>query len=372
MIVKNALVFTESAYFRMGDIYMDGGLFTNGISTDGLTLDADGLYAIPGLIDIHFHGCMGSDFCDGTSQALDTISAYELENGITGICPASMTLPEETLARVFSNARTYRASQGASLLGINMEGPFLSAAKKGAQNEAFLHLPDIEMFHRLQKEAGGLIRLAAIAPELEDASLFIRALKDEVILSLAHTNADYDTAASALSLGASHITHLYNAMAPFSHRAPGVPGAAFDKKDTYVELICDGIHVHPSAVRSAFSMYTDDRIVLISDSMMAAGMPDGIYSLGGQQVQVSGRRALLKDGTIAGSASNLMDCVRTAVHDMGISLESAVKCASANPARSIGVYDSCGSISAGKCADLVLLDKNLAIVNVIKSQVPVF
>lgn len=372
MIVKNALVFTESAYFRMGDVYMDGGLFTDNISTDGLTLDADGLYAIPGLIDIHFHGCMGSDFCDGTPQALDTISSYELENGITGICPASMTLPEETLARVFSNARTYQASQGASLLGINMEGPFLSSAKKGAQNEAFLHLPDIDMFHRLQKEAGGLIRLAAIAPELEEASLFIRTLKDEVILSLAHTNADYDTAASALSLGASHITHLYNAMAPFSHRAPGVPGAAFDKKDTYVELICDGIHVHPSAVRSAFSMYTDNRIVLISDSMMAAGMPDGIYSLGGQQVQVSGRRALLKDGTIAGSASNLMDCVRTAVLDMGIPLESAVKCASANPARSIGVYDSYGSISAGKCADLVLLDKNLAIVNVIKSQVPVF
>ena len=178
-----------------------------------------------------------------------------------------------------------------------------------------------------------------------------------MVLSLAHTATDYDTAVLAFEKGASHVTHLYNAMNPFTHRAPGLVGAAADTKKVEVELICDGVHIHPAAVRATFNLFGDDRIILISDSMMATGLEDGDYSLGGQAVKVVGNLATLKDGTIAGSATNLMDCMRTAVLKMGITRESAVKCAAVNPAKSVGIYDRCGSITPGKRANVVLLQK---------------
>lgn len=177
------------------------------------------------------------------------------------------------------------------------------------------------------------------------------------VISLGHTNADYDLSTEAFERGASHVTHLYNAMNPFEHRSPGLIGAAADREDVTVELICDGIHVHPAAVRTTLRIFGDDRIIFVSDSMRATGLEDGQYMLGRQMVNVQGRHALLADGTIAGSVTSLLDCMRRAVLEMGISLESAVKCAAVNPARRIGIYGSCGSISPGKKADVVLLKK---------------
>lgn len=190
---------------------------------------------------------------------------------------------------------------------------------------------------------------------------FIRTLKDQVVLSLAHTTAGYDIAREAFLAGASHATHLFNAMMPFSHRAPGVVGAAFDDPHCQVELICDGIHLAPAVVRAAFQMFGDDRVILISDSMMATGLTDGDYSLGGQAVKVCGPLATLADGTIAGSATNLMDCLRHVVKDMGIPLGTAVKCAAVNSAKSIGIYDRYGSLVPGKAANVVLLNEELEI-----------
>ena len=204
-----------------------------------------------------------------------------------------------------------------------------------------------------------MIKLVHIAPENEGAMEFIEEMKDDVVISIAHTVADYDTAAKALELGASHVTHLYNAMPPFSHRAPGVIGAARDDEKCHVELICDGVHIHPSVVRATFAMFGRDRVILISDSMRATGLTDGQYTLGGQDVFVKGPLATLADGTIAGSATNLMGCLKVAVQKMGIPLEDAVGCATANPAKEIGIYDRCGSISEGKDADFVLLDADL-------------
>ena len=225
------------------------------------------------------------------------------------------------------------------------------------------------MFRRLQKKAEGLIRFCDIAPETDGAMDFIRELKDEVRISLAHTTADYDTAREAFIHGARHVTHLFNAMPPFSHRAPGVIGAAAENPDVIAELICDGIHIHPSAVRAAFRLFGDERICLISDSMMATGLSDGEYTLGGQAVTVRGNLATLADGTIAGSVTNLMDCLRTAVQKMGIPLEDAVRCASLNPAKAIGVDALYGSIEAGKKGDVVLLRKDLSLAGVIKDGV---
>ncbi len=318
-------------------------------------------YVIPGLTDLHFHGCVGSDCCDGTEEAFHAMACYEARNGVTGITPATMTMPEPVLMKVAEAAASYSAKDGAALLGLYMEGPFISQKKKGAQNAAYIRRPDAKLFHRLQDAAGGMFRTVAVAPETEGAIDMIRALSDEVRLSVAHTEADYETCREAFAAGASQVTHLYNAMPPFSHRAPGPVGAAADDPDCRVELICDGVHVHPSCVRATFRLFGDERVILISDTMRAAGMPDGSYDLGGQEVTVRGNRATLSDGTIAGSVTNLMQCMQTAVRDMGIPLASAVRAAAVNPAKALGVYDEYGSLTPGKYANFVILDENLRV-----------
>lgn len=363
MIIRNASVYTEDGSFIDGDIYIEGDHFAasrEDISNETV-IDASGCYAIPGLVDIHFHGCVGHDFCEGTEDAVTAMAEYEGAVGVTGIVPATMTLGEECLFKICRRAGEYcqekKIGKRAGFYGINLEGPFISYAKRGAQNEAFIRTPDIEMFDKLQEASGNLIKLVSIAPETDGAMEFIEKKRGGTVISLAHTAADYDTAMEAFKRGASHVTHLYNAMNGFTHRSPGLVGAAFDHDTVSVELICDGVHVHPAAVRTAFKILGDDRIIFISDSMMATGLGDGDYSLGGQEVKVTGNLATLKDGTIAGSVTNLMDCMRTAVLEMGIPIESAVKCAAVNPAKRVGIYKSCGSITPGKLANLVLLRK---------------
>ena len=362
MILKNALVYTEDKTFRAGGIAISGDLFADG-AADGAVLDAQGCYAIPGLIDLHLHGCMGYDFCDGTPEAIARIAAYELSVGVTAIAPATMTLPCAELERILLVAADYakRPAEGAALLGVNMEGPFISPVKKGAQDARHILPCSVETARRFVKASDGLVKFIGLAPEENaDFAAFIDGVKDFTAVSLAHTNADYDTAMVAFAAGARHAVHLYNAMPPFTHRAPGVIGAVMDSPWVDAELICDGVHIHPSAVRAAFRMLGAGRIVFISDSMRATGMPDGRYTLGGLDVDVTGNRAVLAaDGALAGSATNLMDCLRTAVRDMGIPLEDAVACATVNPAKSLGVFDRYGSICPGKQADLVLLDRDL-------------
>lgn len=363
MIIKNIKVFGEDGHFEDGEIYIEHGLIAEKASDD-CVIDGEGCMAIPGLTDIHFHGCVGRDFGDGSEASIREMAAYEGREGITTICPATLTLSERQLTKISEAAKNYDNTQGAILCGINMEGPFINAKKKGAQNEAYIRKPDADMFERLQKASGGLYKLVDIAPEIEGAMDFIDAVKDKVTVSIAHTTADYDTAMEAFERGARHVTHLYNAMPPILHREPGVIGAACDREDVRVELICDGIHIHPAVVRAAFKMFGDDRIVMVSDSCEACGMPDGKYQLGGLDVWLNGRRATLADGTIASSATNLMGCLRTAVKEMDIPLESAVKCAAVNPAKAIGVYDQYGSLTPGKTANIVLLDEALNVKSV--------
>lgn len=378
MIIKNAIIYKENGEFAVGDILLsqdqiqevrftpDNNNFNfTQVQAEENVLEAEGLYVIPGLTDVHFHGCAGYDFCDGTQEALKAITEYEAFHGITTICPATMTLPEEKIADICKNAAGYENRQGAILTGIHMEGPYLSEKKKGAQNAAYLHKPDIEMYHRLQEVSGNLFRIVSIAPEEEGAMEFIEKLKGEVVISLAHTTANYEVSDEAFQKGASHVTHLYNAMPPLHHRDPAVIGAAFDNKQVSVEIICDGIHLHPSVIRATFQLFGEERVILVSDSMMATGLEDGNYSLGGQEVKVTGKKATLQDGTIAGSATNLLDCMKYAVKECGIPLETAVRTVTVNPAKKIGIYENYGSIAEGKAANLVLLDKNLNVKHVI-------
>lgn len=344
-------------------------------SDDGTDImDASDCYVIPGLIDIHFHGCVNHDFSDGTVEALTRIAEYELQNGITSICPATMTLPPETLHRICQNAASFSKfakESCAELVGINLEGPFISSYKKGAHDSTYIQLPNIALLQSLQAESNGLLKLVSIAPELKGAISCIEELHEQFVFSIAHTMADYDICMRAFKAGASHVTHLFNAMPPFTHRAPGVIGAAFDSSFVKAELICDGLHISPSAVRAAFRLFSEERIVLISDSIRATGMPNGTYTLGGLKTTLHEGKVTLADGTLAGSASNLMDCVRMAV-SMEIPLESAVKAATANPAKAIGIYESHGSITPGKIANLILLNKDLSIRNVIFHGKPLF
>lgn len=363
MIIKNADVYTEEGIFAPKDIYIKGDCFAESWENadDQRELDASSCYAIPGLTDIHFHGCRGFDFSDGTRAAIDALAAYEASAGVTNMVPATMTMPEDVLHAACAAARSY-AQEGnhegkARLRGIHMEGPFIAPGKKGAQSGAHICKPDIALFDRLNEASGGLIRILTIAPEQEGAMELIEKRHSAAIISLGHTNADYDLSIQAFERGASHVTHLYNAMNPLQHREPGLIGAAADRENVTVELICDGIHVHPAAVRTALRIFGDDRIIFVSDSMRATGLEDGEYLLGEQMVKVRRNVAFLPDRTLAGSVTSLLNCMRRAVLDMGIPLESAVKCAAVNPARRIGIYDSCGSITPGKKADVVLLKK---------------
>lgn len=367
MIIKDANVFTQDNRFVRGDVIVRDGRFVHATGeqpADEEVVDARDLMMIPGLVDIHFHGCKGADMCDGTKEALDVIMDYEASVGVTSVCPATMTIPRDELLTVMKNAGAYSYHGGAHLVGINMEGPFISPSKKGAQAAENIMHCDYEYFCQLQEAAGGLIKLVDIAPEEPGAMEFIDEVKGKVVVSLAHTASDYDTAREAIEHGASHATHLYNAMPPMNHRNPGVIGAVRDSSECHVELICDGVHIHPSVIRATYAMFGAERIILISDSMRATGLEDGEYTLGGQPVKVRGNLATLHDGTIAGSATNLMDCLRFVVREVGIPLETAVMCATANPAREIGIFDEVGSITAGKRADFILLNQNLEIVRV--------
>ena len=369
-VLKGGLVFTDEGFGRL-DVSFAGGdiLSVSEHESGGRVVDCAGCFVLPGLTDIHLHGCAGHDLSEATPEALAAMAAFEYSRGVTAFCPATMTLPDGEITRILRGAAAYAKSADTSataeMVGLHLEGPFVSEKKCGAQNKAYIQKPSADRLRRWQTAAEGLIRLVTIAPETEGALDLIRECAGEFRFSLGHTACGYDTAAAAFSAGADHVTHLFNAMPAFLHRDTGLIGAAFDAENCFAELICDGVHVSAPAVRAAFKLFGDDRIVLISDSMEAAGMPDGDYSLGGQRVIKRGRRAELADGTIAGSVSTLYDCLLKAV-EFGIPLESAVKAATRNPCLSAGLFGRYGSIEAGKAARfLVLRESDLSIMTVI-------
>ncbi len=374
MKITGGQVFDLGQGFVSRDVCIDGNLISRTCG-DEEVLDASGCYVIPGLIDVHFHGCVGEDFSDATPEGLQKIADFELSQGVTYICPTGMTLPEEQLTAICKNTAAHRASNsgGAEVVGAHLEGPFLCEAKKGAQNGAYLHDPDVPMLQRLQEAAGGCVKLVTVAPEQSGSLEFIQAAKKlGVHVSVGHTVANYETAKAAFEAGADHATHLYNAMPPLAHRDPGVIGAAYEVPSVKPELICDGIHIHPGVVRLTFDLFGKERMIIISDSLRATGMPDGEYPFGGQMIEVHGNRATIlgHPETLAGSVTSLMGCLRQAV-SFGIPVADAVRACTYNPAQSIGIDGRVGTLDVGKEASIVLLDQeDLSIKKIIfKGQV---
>lgn len=325
--------------------------------TGGEELDCTGCLILPGFVDIHIHGCVGADTCDGEEAAIRRMARHLLTKGVTSFCPTTMTVSPDEIRAALRAARgcMERPEEGARVLGVNMEGPFISVKKKGAQKAEHVRNPDWALFSSLYEDCGGIVRLVDVAPECEGAQEFITKARELCTVSIAHTESDFEQAKQSFEWGITHATHLYNAMSGLTHRAPGVVGAVMDTPSVAAELICDGFHINPAVLRITFSILGEDRTVVISDSMRAAGQPDGDYDLGGQMVQVRGGHALLPDGTIAGSTTNLYDELRNLIA-FGIPLRQAVKSVTINPAREAGAADRVGSLVPGKLADAVVLD----------------
>ena len=364
MLFKNAVIFTPDGFVR-GELFTEDGRFADptGQPLDA-AIDLHGALVLPGLVEIHSHGNSGADFSDGDYEGLRTMARYYAAHGVTSFAPASMTLPYETLAAAFAVGRRMhdeRPHDCARLMGIHMEGPFFSEKKKGAQNAAYLKLPDIAAFTALYEGCGGLVRIVDVAAELPGAAEFAAAASKLCTVSVAHTDADYADASRVFDAGATHLTHLFNAMPPIHHRKPGVIGAA-SEREVIAELICDGFHVHESAVRMAFRLFPD-RICLISDSLRCCGMPEGEYEFAGQTVYLRDNAARLADGTIAGSVTNLFACMKNAIA-FGVPQEQAIRSATVIPAREIGADSEIGSIEIGKRADFVVCDTELNILDV--------
>lgn len=353
MLIKNGKVLFGRT-FTDADLSFDRTIKAIGRLEGPADLDAAGGYVIPGLVDIHTHGAVGEDFSDGKPQGLQPLADYYAAHGVTSYLATTMTLKEEVLTPAMHAVRDFKPGGGAKCAGVHLEGPFLSFAKRGAQAAENLHKPDAALFHRLNEASGGQVRLVTAACEEEGAIPFIREVSQVCTVSLGHTSADYDTAMAGFQAGASHATHLYNGMPSLLHRAPGVIGAAFDAGAS-VELICDGLHIHPAVIRATYQMF-GDKLNLISDSLRCAGMPDGDYELGGQPIVVKDHKATLLDGTLAGSSISLLDAVRNVVR-FGLPLAEAVYAASAAPAKAVGL--DAGVIAQGKAADLVVLDRDL-------------
>ena len=359
MFYKNARIFCSDFQFHVGAFQVEDGKFVSVLSDNvpDDAVDLNGATVIPGLVDVHSHGNVGADFSDGDFEGLKNMAAYYAKCGVTSFAPASMTLPYEMLEKAFMSARKLanEEPEGLSVIrGIQMEGPYFSYNKRGAQNADYLKEPDFDGFKALYDACGGLVRIVDIAPELPGAIDFVAKAKDLCTVSVAHTDCTYEDAKAAYDAGATHLTHLYNAMPGIHHRKPGAIPAAVENKNVRAEIICDGYHIHPASVRLAFSMFGADRMILVSDSGRCCGMPEGSkFDLGGQDAWLKEGVARLADGTIACSAADLFTCMKNAIA-FGVGEEAAVRAASYNPACSINADKIVGSIEVGKRADFIV------------------
>lgn len=365
MKYKNAKVFLDKG-FKLADFETKADRFA-AISPCGTfkddAIDLSGKYVIPGLVDCHIHGAMNTDFSQCNRDSLLNMSHYLAQEGITSFAPTSISIDYDTLSKAYSTALALHKEMPdnhSRIMGIHMEGPYFSEEKKGAHKSEFLKMPDIEGFMKLFNDCEGLIKIADVAPELPGALDFIKEVSKVTRVSVAHSAANYEEAAAGFDNGATHLTHLYNGMPSIHHRMPGVIGAASERNHVIAELICDGYHVHESAVRMAFKLFPN-RICLISDALNCLGMPEGVYNIGNFEIELYGGVAKVKDSdTIAGAATNIYKGMLNAIN-FGVDINECIIAATLTPAKQLGCDDMIGSIQVGKYADFNICGENLAL-----------
>lgn len=360
--IVNARIVTEDSVIQNGSVIYDDTIREVGENLcvgDCEITDAHGEYLMPGFIDIHIHGYMGDDTSDGNRDGIIRIAEALPKNGVTAFCPTTMTVSEDEIQKALDIIKDLKEkNKGAKILGANVEGPFINEKKKGAQDSKFIQKPNIDFVVK-NKEA---MRLITVAPETDDNFEFIKYVSNNtnIAVSVGHTNADYACTAAAFKNGARNVTHLFNAMTPFSHREVGVIGAALENDDVSCELIADTFHVSTPLYKIVDKL-KGDKLVLITDCMRAGGMPDGEYTLGGQPVTVKGIECRLTDGTIAGSILAMNKAVRNFKTYTGVPIYKVVAAASLNPAKVIGEDRMRGSVKVGKFADFVIADEDINI-----------
>ncbi|SRR5579883_30565 len=324
-------------------------------------------HLVPGFIDLHVHGARGSDVMDATQNALETMSRALAEEGTTGFLATTMTAAPTDIEKALRNVNDFVKNQkklsGAKLLGVHLEGPFISPKKVGAQRADLILKPNVDLVTAWQKISGNNIKLLTLAPELENSKELIRFLKrKKIIAAIGHTDATYEETLAAIKLGCSHVTHLFNAMRPLHQREPGVVAAALQSEQVTAELIADGLHVHPAILQLALTLKTPEKISLVTDAMRAKCLTDGKYELGGQIVFVKDNRVNLADGTLAGSVLKMNEALRNILQFTHCSIKDAIKMLSENPAKELNLFSRKGSIAKKKDADLVVLDDTFKVV----------
>lgn len=356
MILKNCTFINKDFEKEFSDIKIENGKITEIGITDCNGKDMSGLIILPGFIDIHIHGGDGADASDSSTEGLNKMSKYLAKRGITSFCPTTMTLSHPTLKNIVKSAKNI-ATDGAKIVGINLEGPYISAAKAGAQNREYIRKANIDELRELIK-INDKIKLITVAPEECDEE-FIRQASKMITVSIGHSNADEEQTRTAINNGILHATHLFNAMTAMTHREAGAVGAALDSSIT-CELICDTVHICPAVLRNAFRILGENRACVISDSMRGAGLGTGEFELGGQTVFVKKgyKAARLEDGTLAASITNVFEEFKNLL-DIGIDFRTALKSCTINPARAIKEDKSIGSIEPGKYADFTVVDEEL-------------
>lgn len=369
MILTNIRIYGEERNIEKGYIVFNETIEAFGSMEDmpdltGERLDMSGYSVIPGFIDQHIHGLFGHDAMDGTKEAIEAFSRHLPKEGTTSFLATTMTETSERIERALGNLQNSHVRDGAECLGVHLEGPFISPVFKGAQSEAAIQKPSIEVFDRFERVSGGKIKEVTLAPEREGGLELVSHLRSRnIVASIGHSNATGEETKEALVKGASCFTHAYNAMKGLHHRDPGVVGTMFLADDAYAEIIADCVHTSEDAISLLIRNKTDRRVILITDAMRAKGLKDGTYDLGGQEVIVKGPEARLKDGTLAGSVLKMIDGVKNVKRITGVPMESLIRMASTNPAENLGVADRKGTIRVGKDADLLVVDDRLSIIH---------